>query len=99
MKDLRGPKAPYALQGGQAKPSVLTLFCTEVLTICIIWRVKMGIWLCLRRERHPCAPESSHRVYQLNGFRKANPPQNRQLVVYYYESKRYVDDFVGELTL
>jgi len=27
---------------------------------------------------------SSHRMYQLNGFRKSPPPQNRQLVVHYY---------------
>ena len=31
---------------------------------------------------------SSHRMYELNGFRKSTAPQNRQLIVYYYESKR-----------
>ena len=29
----------------------------------------------------------SHRIYLLIGFRKSNPPQDRQLVVYYYLSK------------
>ena len=26
----------------------------------------------------------SHAIYKSNGFRKSTPPQNRQLIVYYY---------------
>jgi hypothetical protein len=37
-------------------------------------------------------------MYQLDGFSKSNPPQNRQLIVLITDSKQLVDDFVGELT-
>ena len=40
----------------------------------------------------------SHIVYSSIGFRKSNPPQNGQVVVYYYNSKHEVVGFVGELT-
>jgi len=40
----------------------------------------------------------SHKMYLLISFRKSTPPQNRQLIVYYYQLKYQVDGFVGELT-
>jgi len=40
----------------------------------------------------------SHRMYLLISFRKSTPPPNRQLVVYYYELKYFVNGFVGEIT-
>ena len=40
----------------------------------------------------------SHSMYLLNCFRKSTPPQNRQLFVSISNSKRSLDDFVGELT-
>ena len=41
---------------------------------------------------------SSHRMHYSNGFRETTPPQNRQLIAYYYSLKQFVDDFVGDLT-
>ena len=40
----------------------------------------------------------SHIMYSLIGFRKPTPPQNRQLIVYFFGLRCDVDDFVGELT-
>jgi len=36
-------------------------------------------------------PNLSHKMYQLKGFRKSTPPQNRQLS----NSRQKVDDFGG----
>ena len=44
---------------------------------------------------HLSAPS---RLYSFIGFDKSTPPQNRQLIVYYHQSKYSVDDFVGEST-
>ena len=41
---------------------------------------------------------SSHRLYLLVIFRKSSPPQNRHLIVYFYEFKYEVDGFARELT-
>jgi hypothetical protein len=41
----------------------------------------------------------SHIMHSWINFRKSAPPQNRQLIVYYYQLKYCVDGFVGELTL
>jgi hypothetical protein len=40
----------------------------------------------------------SHTIYQLNGFEKSTPPQDRQLIVLISNSKQYADDCMGELT-
>ena len=39
---------------------------------------------------------SSHIMYELNGFRKSTPPQNRQLIVLTSDSKQWVNDFAGD---
>ena len=36
----------------------------------------------------------SHRKYSSMGFRRSTPPQNRQLIVYYYQLKYEVDGLV-----
>ena len=41
----------------------------------------------------------SHIMYQLNGFRKSTPPENRQLIVYLYQLKYQFDSLMGELIL
>ena len=48
----------------------------------------------------PPAPVSgvSLTVYSLNGFRESTPPQNRQLTILIGNSKKEVDDFLGEFT-
>ena len=38
-------------------------------------------------------------MYLLIGFRKLNPPRNRQLDILISNSKQHVDDFWGKLTL
>jgi len=38
-----------------------------------------------------------HRMYLLIGFRKSTLPQNRQIVVNYYQYSKQVDGFVLEL--
>ena len=43
------------------------------------------------------APCLSHRMYLWISSRKSIPPPNRQLIVYHYLLKYYVDGFVGEL--
>ena len=48
--------------------------------------------------REACSTNLSHIMYQLDGFRKSSPPQNRQLVVLISKNKQQVDDLVGELT-
>ena len=40
----------------------------------------------------------SHRMYQLNGFRKSIPPRNRQIIVPLSPIQNQVDGLVGELT-
>jgi hypothetical protein len=40
---------------------------------------------------------SSHRMYSLIGFKKFTPPQNRQIIVFYYLLKYQVDGFEGKL--
>jgi hypothetical protein len=37
-------------------------------------------------------------MYLLISFRKSTPPQNRQLIVYYYNIKNQVDGFARDLT-
>ena len=41
---------------------------------------------------------SFHTMYQINGFRKWTPQQNRQFIVLTSPSKQQVDSFVGEMT-
>ena len=40
----------------------------------------------------------SHIIFLFDSFRQTPPPQNRQLILYYYKLKCEVDGFVGELT-
>ena len=55
---------------------------------------------CLSREasRLSTLPTLSDTMYLLISFRKSTPPQNRQLNILIGNSKRSVDEFVGELT-
>ena len=46
----------------------------------------------------PRGPTSSHRMYELNDFRKSTPPQNRLLCIFIGNSKQQIDDVVGVLT-
>ena len=39
------------------------------------------------RTRTPAPPILSHRMYPSISFSKSTPQQNRQLIVYYYQSK------------
>ena len=52
-------------------------------------------------EQGECAgdsPVSSHKMYQVDGFRKSTPPQNYHFIVCCYELKQEVDDFVRKVT-
>ena len=44
------------------------------------------------------ATNLSRRMNDLDGVKKSTPPQNRQLIVYYYELEQQGADVVGELT-
>jgi hypothetical protein len=72
---------PVIMKGNVTKSiprTVLTLISSEKLSL--VQGSKTTAW-----SRMPDAILSlSHRIYLLISFRKSNPTQNRQLIVYYY---------------
>ena len=67
-------------------------FCGRALSY------ERGTLVVWRGPIRTSVPDLSGIMYLLIGFRKSNPPRNRQLDILISNSKQHVDDFVGELT-
>ena len=64
------------------------------VTPSLLWKSPYG-----HTVRVQCLVVSSRRMYLLINFGRSSPPQNRQLIVYFCESKYQVEVFVRDLIL